>query len=391
VLLVDDNAGFRASLGQLLEGEGLEIAGEACTGAEALAIAEDLRPDVVLMDLRMPGMNGIETTRRLKELQADIRVVALTGSENQDEIRDMLTAGASGYVLKDSDGDEIVKAIREAAGGGGGVISAAVTPAVIDELSEALGRERARSGELERAHQALIERAAHRSALIARLGHELRTPVTVILGMADTLRSDRVPAEDRVGLLESLTERAAKLAQLVDRFEAVVDSSLDEWPAEAQASGDVGKQAGLEQVDIALIARSLATRHERVEVMATGPAVAMLDLSAAERILTELVQNATSFSPDHEPVHIRVDTDGAPSQVLVHVVDRGPGIDPAALDRIFEPLEQEEDLNTRAHQGVGLGLTIARLSARAMGGDIVVTSTRPGETVFTWVINDPTS
>src|SRR5262245_59306579 len=141
VLLVDDNAGFRDSLIALLEAEELSVVGQAGNGEEALELVVRLDPDVVLMDVRMPTMDGIETTRRMKELVPDIEVVALTGQEDQRAVRDMLVAGASGYVLKDADGDSIVTAIREAAQGGG-VISPEVTPTVIEELTEALERER---------------------------------------------------------------------------------------------------------------------------------------------------------------------------------------------------------------------------------------------------------
>ena len=124
----------------------------------------------------------------------------------------MLVAGASGYVLKDSDGDEILTAVRQAVTGGG-VLSPEVTPAVIDELTEALGRERRRTRQLEIAQQALLERAARRHELISRLGHELRTPVTVILGMAQTLAKGTAPEAERGPILESLVERANGLAR----------------------------------------------------------------------------------------------------------------------------------------------------------------------------------
>jgi DNA-binding NarL/FixJ family response regulator len=134
VMVVDDNDGFRDSLLALLDIDELEVIGEARTGAEALEMAPRIRPHVVLMDVRMPSMDGMEATRRLKELLPDVGVVALTGHEDQRAVRDMLVAGASGYVLKDSDGEEILKAVLQAAHGGA-IISPEVTPAVIDELT----------------------------------------------------------------------------------------------------------------------------------------------------------------------------------------------------------------------------------------------------------------
>jgi DNA-binding NarL/FixJ family response regulator len=191
VLVVDDNAGFRESLLSLLDSANLIVIGEASSGRQALELVPALDPDVVLMDVNMPEMDGIETTRRLKERFPGIEVVALSGHEDQDIVREMLVAGASGYVLKDSDGDEILDAVIRAATGGA-VLSADVTPRVIEELTEALERERRRTRELESAQEALVERAARRHDLVARLSHELRTPMTVILGVAQTLARGRV-------------------------------------------------------------------------------------------------------------------------------------------------------------------------------------------------------
>ena len=118
VLVVDDNEGFRGSLAALLGGEDLEVVGEASNGIEAIRLVNELGPDVVLMDVRMPQMDGIETTRRLKAQHPSLEVVALTGLEEERAVREMLVAGASGYVLKDSEGDEIIHAVRRAASGG---------------------------------------------------------------------------------------------------------------------------------------------------------------------------------------------------------------------------------------------------------------------------------
>jgi signal transduction histidine kinase len=367
VLVVDDNEGFRESLTILLDSEDLEVVGQASSGHEALEMVRTHSPDVVLMDVRMPTMDGIETTRRLKALRPSIGVVALTGLEDQRAVRDMLVAGASGYVLKDSDGDEIVNAIRRAASGGA-LLSAAVTPTVIEELTEALERERRRTRQLEIAQEALLERAARRQELIGRLGHELRTPVTVILGMAQSLRKRTVPAEQEPELLDTLIERASGLARLVQRFEAAVEAGLTEW------------------ANVCEVARDAEAMSPRVRVEAPdSPLMATLNRTAAKRILEELVENALALSPEDEEVVIRVSTGvGGPE---VRVIDRGPGIDPEDAPRIFEPLEQAEELHTRTHQGVGLGLTLARMSARAMDGDVVLESSGPGGSTFLWTVS----
>jgi signal transduction histidine kinase len=375
VLLVDDNAGFRDSLMSLLDTEELEVVGQAGNGEQALELVSELDPDVVLMDVRMPRMDGIETTRRMKQAVPHVGIVALTGLEDQRAVRDMLVAGASGYVLKDSDGDSIVAAIREAAQGGG-LISPEVTPAVIEELTEALDRERRKTRQLELAQEALLERAARRHELVSRLGHELRTPVTVILGMAQTLARGTAPEDQRQELLERMMTRANDLARLVQRIEAAVEAGLTEW------------------VDVGEIAREVAQPYERVRVEApASPMLTSLNRTAAKRILEELVENALAFSPDDRPVLVRVQMEGdAPA---VRVIDQGPGIAPGSEERVFAPLEQGEDLNVRTHQGMGLGLAIARMSARAMEGDVVLEDSGPEGSTFRWKMSgiapDPSS
>jgi len=366
VLIVDDNAGFRESLVTLLDTDELLVVGQASDGEQALEIIASAKPDVVLMDVRMPTMDGIETTRRLKALNPDIGIVALTGLEDQRAVSAMLVAGASGYVLKDSDGDEILAAVREAATGNG-VISPQLTPAVIDALTEALDQERRRARQLEIAQEALLERAARRRELISRLGHELRTPVTVILGMAQTLSEGTAPEQDRPELLERLVIRARDLARLVQRFEAAVEVGLTE------------------SIDVTEVARDVASGNDRILVEPSpSPAMAALNRPAATRIIEELVENALAFSEDR-PVRVSVsDENGSP---VVRVIDRGPGISPASLPRIFAPLEQGEELNARTHQGIGLGLAIARMSARAMDGDVVLESTGPEGSTFAWLVS----
>lgn len=369
VLVIDDNAGFRESLVMLLDTEELHVVGEGSDGNQVMDLVAALDPDVVLMDVRMPTVDGIEATRMLKERYPHIGIVALTGSEDQRAVREMLVAGASGYVLKDSDGDEILHAVHQAAVGGG-VISPEVTPTVIDELTEALSRERRRTRQLEIAQEALLERAARRHELISRLGHELRTPVTVILGMAQTIAKGTAPVQERPTILATLVDRAEALSRLVQRFEAAVEAGLTEW------------------ADVTQVAYEVAEGHDRVRVEAPpGPAMASLNRTAARRILEELVENALAFSHAPAPVTILITVDdGTPE---VRVVDHGIGVGPQMLPRIFDPLEQGEDLNTRVHQGVGLGLTLARMSARAMDGDVTLESTGSGGSTFLWTVSRP--
>ncbi|GGT66628.1 MULTISPECIES: response regulator [Streptomyces] len=113
VLLVDDHQVVRRGLRTFLEiQDDIEVVGEAADGAEGIARAEELRPDVVLMDVKMPGMDGIEALRKLRELANPAKVLIVTSFTEQRTVVPALRAGASGYVYKDVDPDALAGAIR---------------------------------------------------------------------------------------------------------------------------------------------------------------------------------------------------------------------------------------------------------------------------------------
>ena len=115
VMLVDDHQMVRNGLATFLSvHDDLELVGEASNGEQALAIFHHVRPDVVLMDLKMPRMGGVETTQALMERDADVRVIALTSFKDESLVQEALEAGAIGYLLKDVDADDLADAIRAA-------------------------------------------------------------------------------------------------------------------------------------------------------------------------------------------------------------------------------------------------------------------------------------
>jgi DNA-binding NarL/FixJ family response regulator len=118
LLLADDHAVVRAGTRELLERQpDLHIVGEAADGEEAVRLAQELQPHVVVMDVRMPKMSGVEATRRIKAECPDVRVLVLTAHDDDEYIFALLQAGANGYLLKTAEIDELVKAIRAVAAG----------------------------------------------------------------------------------------------------------------------------------------------------------------------------------------------------------------------------------------------------------------------------------
>ena len=118
VLLADPHALFRRGVRLVLEEEpDIEVVGEAGEGLDAVERVVELIPDLVLMDVRMPGVSGIEATRRVRELVPSVKVAILTVSESDDDLFAAVRAGATGYLLKDADADEVAVAVRAAHNG----------------------------------------------------------------------------------------------------------------------------------------------------------------------------------------------------------------------------------------------------------------------------------
>ena len=133
VLLVDDHDLFRTGLRNLLEERGVQVAGEAGQGADAVRLVRELAPDVVVMDLHMPGMSGIEAIRQIHGFAPLTRVLVLTISDQDDDVLDAILAGACGYLLKDASVDDLIRGIVAAAVGES-LVSPAIAGKVLQQV-----------------------------------------------------------------------------------------------------------------------------------------------------------------------------------------------------------------------------------------------------------------
>jgi two-component system NarL family response regulator len=214
VLIVDDHALFRKGLELVLAAEpDLEIVGEASEGLEAIDRAADLQPDVVLMDVRMPGVGGIEATRRIRNAQPSTRVVMLTVSEDEEDLFASVRAGATGYLLKEVSIDEVANAVRAVARG-----QALVTPSMASKL---LGEFNVLSRRIDAQHGA-APRLTDREVEVLRL---------VAKGMSNKdIASELVIAENTVknhvrNILEKLQLKSRMEAAMYAVREKLVDAT----------------------------------------------------------------------------------------------------------------------------------------------------------------------
>ena len=133
VLLVDDHDLFRTGLRNLLEERGVHVAGEAGAGADAVRLVSEIAPDVVVMDLHMPGMSGIEAIKQIAAIAPLTRVLVLTISDQDDDVLHAILAGACGYLLKDASVDELIRGI-EAASVGESLVSPSIAGKVLQQV-----------------------------------------------------------------------------------------------------------------------------------------------------------------------------------------------------------------------------------------------------------------
>ena len=212
VLIADDHAVVRQGLRTFLElHDDIEVVGEAADGEQALEAIAQLEPDVVLMDLVMPGIGGVGALERLRDLGSSVRVIVLTSFLDEDKVLPAVRAGAAGYVLKDTEPAELVRAIR-IVDGGDALLHPAVAARVLREVVADAGRAQrhATLTPREREVLSLLARGRPNKAIALDLGvaeKTVKTHVGNILGKLGL--SDRTQAA-LYAVREGIVEREAR-------------------------------------------------------------------------------------------------------------------------------------------------------------------------------------
>ena len=199
VLLVDDHTHIRRRMRELLEDYGFTVVGEASTGSSAVRLARELRPDITLMDLSMPGMGGVAATQAIHDEDPAARILVFTISSDGSDVLDALLAGARGYLLKDAEDEEIVAGLRAAAAGDA-IISPTVATRLVSRVREEHRAERVQAPPKpppltarERDILKLLAQGRENSAIAAEL---VISPATVKTHVAHLL--DKLSLDNRV-------------------------------------------------------------------------------------------------------------------------------------------------------------------------------------------------
>ncbi|WP_433151528.1 response regulator [Actinomadura nitritigenes] len=207
LLIADDHPVVRDGLRGMFTGEpGFEVLAEAADGAEAVRLAEALRPDVVLMDLRMPGTDGVTAITRMAERRLPARVLVLTTYDTDSDVLPAIEAGATGYLLKDALQDELFRAVRAAARGES-VLSPSVAARLMSRMRTAAARSAAPRGE-----ESLSPRELEVLGLIARGSTNREAAARLFISEA-TVKTHLLHIYGKLGV----NDRAAAVAAAFDR------------------------------------------------------------------------------------------------------------------------------------------------------------------------------
>lgn len=356
VLIADDEDFVRTAVADLLDDvPNMTVIGEASNGAEAIALVESLHPTVVLMDIRMPVMDGVEATSHITAHAPECAVLVHSAYGDESLVIEALQAGARGYVLKGSGASDLVSAV-ECVANGEAHISDEVTRPLVAKLVATLGRERQTRVAAQEAAELLSRVNARQQEFAIQAAHELRTPLSALLGALDMLaEAEDLEHEDRHYLARSAIEAVWRFTRLTDNLEVI-------------ATGDL-LQTVTERVELSSVIdevlRSLGDPAQAVQHHVAGLAVRG-DPARLQQVIFNLVTNAIAASPTGSPITLRAEW--RHDDMQIDVKDCGRGFEPELIKEFFQPFTHRKG----SPSGLGVGLTVVRELVARMGGDVKV-------------------
>ncbi len=370
VVLVDDTADLRDLLRFALKRHGFEVVAEAGDGREGIEVVTRLRPDLILLDMAMPVMDGLEALPHMRAACPASKIVVLSGFGAAEMTRRAVAAGADGYLQKGAPISRIIQYVREItslpaetpeASAGAPLVAVPDLPparatAPVPGPDHADGGS---DGSLE-AENEVLRRA------IATTAHEIRNPVTVLMGIVESIQASA----------ESLdTERLGRLLSTLDRQTRRLDQITADLLVSAQARhGTVGSRPQL--VHPGPVIEGVLAHRDRVRVDIEDGRPVLVDPYRLEQMLENLVSNAEKYGAPPLAVRVR----GLGDRVCIDVEDSGAGVPLDFRERLFDEFSRAGDAEV---PGTGLGLFVVRSLAEAQGGTATYVPGPFGGSVFT--------
>lgn len=369
VLLVDDHTTLRVALRALIGSmPGFQVVGECENGVEAIRAVAEHQPDLVLMDINMPVMDGIEATLAIKESYPAVRVVGLSGFEEAAKVSAMIAAGASGYLLKTGDPRELADGL-DAIVAGRPVLAPEVLQGVLDDVARFYREQRAKA-------ELLAEVDRMKRQFFTLVSDDLRNPLAAITGYARTMRQnwDRLDDPTRAEFIDRIEQQSLRLGRRIEQMLTISGIRRAE-PGEAAS------------FEVAAAAREAAQRfdeHDRLVLDELPEHEARGDRGGFVAVVVTLLENAL----EHTDGKITLTCEAADGFVRLQVRDDGPGITPDRLRWLLAGPFSRMDQGAALEEGgsLGLSLYIARQVLEGMGGDLEAGSDPETGTTFTAVI-----
>lgn len=351
VLIAEDSQDMRETLKDILEMMGYDVVGEAADGREAIEMTADLLPDVVLMDINMQNLNGLEATR-LIAASTPTPVVILSAHESQDLVLEASRAGAGGYLKKPPDPGEIERAIAVAVARFGDMI------------------------ELRRLTYDLQIRNQELDSFAHTVAHDLKNPLQMVVAYANMMRTESdIEPEDIATYIEEIEIAGKRMQNIIEELLLLAQTSTAEVRLQPIDMKPIVEEA---------IARLsyLIDEHD-AEIILTGDWPPALGYAAwVEEVWVNYISNAIRYggTPPRLELCGVLRLDG---YAFYWVQDSGPGISYEQQSQLFMPFQRLSQVDTKGH---GLGLSIVRQIVEKLGGEVGVES-EPGEgSVFTFTL-----
>src|SRR5579872_1855066 len=366
IVNVDDSPQLRYAKTRILQRAGYEVV-EAGTGTEALKLVREMMPQLVLCDVALPDMNGLDVCRRIKSdpVTGAIPVIQISATfvSERDE-QEGLKGGADIYLTEPLEPKELETVVS-------------VLLRLRRTEAEALDKERAARAQAEEATRLKDE-------FLANLSHELRTPMNIIIGWAHLLRASPLNEQQKLRAAESIERAARSQAQLIEDLLDVSRIVTGKFRLKLQ-DVDIGNvlRMAVESLRLGAHAKQVVLTLSQPET----PAIVRGDAERLQQVFWNLLSNAVKFTPAGGCVDAQLEHTA--EYVRIRITDTGIGIAPEFLPYVFDRFRQADSTSTRQHTGMGLGLAIVRHVVELHGGQVQADSA--GENLgSTFVVTRPT-